>query len=266
METKTVIITTVNAAWTAPNSIFDIFLEGFRIGNQTQALLNHLVVVALDQNAYSRCLELHPYCFALSTEGVDFSGTANFMSEDYLKMMWRRIDFLHAVLEMGYSFIFTDVDILWFRDPFQQLYLDADFQIACDHFNFNSTNLNNSPNGGFVYVRSNNMTIQLYNFWYKSKETYPWTHDQDVLNKIKFDPFINQIGLKIRFLDTAYFGGFCEPSKDLNVVCTMHANCCTNLDSKIHDLQMMIDDWKRYMTVPANHTKPQPWTMPRYCG
>ncbi|XP_027082126.1 uncharacterized protein At4g15970-like [Coffea arabica] len=266
MVTKTVIITTVNAAWTTPNSIFDLFLEGFRSGNQAQALLNHLVVGAMDQKAYTRCLELHPHCIALTTEGVDFSGKANFMSEDYLKIVWRKLEFQRTVLEMGYSFIFTDADILWFRDPFRRFYSDADFQIACDHFGFNSTDLNNSPNSGFIYVRSNNMTIQFYKFWCKSREAYPSKHDQDVLNMIKFDPFISKIGLKIRFLDTAYFGGICEPSKDLNVVCTMHANCCTSLETKAHGLQMMIDDWKIYMTKPGNRTKPHPWTSARYCS
>lgn len=107
MEDKTVIITTLNAAWTAPNSIFDLFLESFRIGNNTNSLLNHVLVVALDQTAYSRCLEIHSHCYALITNGVDFSGEAHFMSDDYLKMMWRRIDFLRIVLQMGYNFIFT---------------------------------------------------------------------------------------------------------------------------------------------------------------
>lgn len=29
------------------------------------------------------------------------------MTPDYLKMMWKRIDFLRYVLELGYNFIFT---------------------------------------------------------------------------------------------------------------------------------------------------------------
>ncbi|KAL0407908.1 UNVERIFIED_CONTAM: hypothetical protein Sradi_1725200 [Sesamum radiatum] len=37
-DQNTVIITTINAAWTEPNSIFDLFMESFRIGNQTQSL------------------------------------------------------------------------------------------------------------------------------------------------------------------------------------------------------------------------------------
>ncbi|KAL3519997.1 hypothetical protein ACH5RR_018146 [Cinchona calisaya] len=268
MEDKTIILTTLNAAWTAPNSIFDLFLESFKIGNGTEWLLNHVVVIAFDHMAYTRCMDIHPHCYAVSTPGVDFSGEAHFMSEDYLKMMWRRIDFLHTVLKMGYNFIFTDADILWFRDPFSHFYSDADFQIACDHYWYPSTDLNNSPNGGFNYVKSNNHTIQFYKFWYTSKDNFPGKHDQDVLNMIKFDPFIQKIGLKIRFLDTAFYGGFCEPSKDLNVVCTMHANCCIGLDNKLHDLRMLIEDWKKYMALSSEEmtATPQTWTVPRICG
>lgn len=107
MSNKTVLITTLNEAWAEPNSVFDLFLESFRIGNQTLWLLKHLVVAALDQKAYARCLELHPNCYFLKTDGVDFSVEAHFMSPGYLKMMWRRIDFLRIVLDMGYNFIFT---------------------------------------------------------------------------------------------------------------------------------------------------------------
>uniref|UniRef100_A0A1S4DNP3 Nucleotide-diphospho-sugar transferase domain-containing protein n=1 Tax=Nicotiana tabacum TaxID=4097 RepID=A0A1S4DNP3_TOBAC len=267
MEDKTVIITTLNAAWTAPNSIFDLFLESFRIGNNTNSLLNHVLVVALDQTAYSRCLEVHPNCYALITNGVDFSEEAHFMSDDYLKMMWRRIDFLRIVLQMGYNFIFTDADILWFRRPFAHFYSHADFQIACDHYVHNSFNLKNAPNGGFKYVKSNNQTIQFYKFWYDSRNIYPEKHDQDVLNIIKFHPFLKKIKLKIMFLDTAYFGGFCEPSKDVNLACTMHANCCVGLGNKIHDLKMAINDWKTYMALPNGEriSKRHTWTFGGFC-
>uniref|UniRef100_A0A5B7BT12 Nucleotide-diphospho-sugar transferase domain-containing protein n=1 Tax=Davidia involucrata TaxID=16924 RepID=A0A5B7BT12_DAVIN len=268
MANKTVIITTLNEAWAAPNSILDLFLESFRIGNQTSRLLNHLIIVALDQKAYARCLALHPHCYSLSTEGIDFSGEAYFMTGDYLKMMWTRIDFLHSVLKLGYDFVFTDADIMWFRDPFPRLYPDADFQIACDNFRGNSYDLNNRPNGGFNYVKSNNRTVHFYNFWYTSRKTYPNLHDQDVLNKIKYDPFIRKIGLQIRFLDTAYFGGFCEPSKDFNLVCTMHANCCYGLDNKVHDLSVMLEDWRKFMSLPADKRASQrsSWSVPQNCS
>lgn len=112
MEDRTVILTTLNEAWAAPNSVIDLFLESFRLGDGTRRLLNHLVIIALDQKAFARCLVVHTHCFSLVSEGVDFHREAYFMTPDYLKMMWRRIDFLRSVLEMGYNFVFTVISSL----------------------------------------------------------------------------------------------------------------------------------------------------------
>ncbi|CAN4087556.1 unnamed protein product [Withania somnifera] len=268
MEDKTVILTTLNEAWAAPDSIVDLFLESFRIGDHTRRLLNHLVIVSLDEKAFSRCLDLHTHCYALVTQGVDFSKEAYFMFPDYLKMMWRRIEFLRVVLEMGYNFVFTDADVMWFRDPFPHFYEDADFQIACDHFSGEPDDVGNRPNGGFNHVKSNNRSIEFYKYWYSSRETYPGLHDQDVLNNIKNDSFIRDIDLKMRFLDTTYFGGFCEPSKNLSEVCTMHANCCFGLESKLHDLRLLLQDWKTFLSFPPARklSSELSWQVPQNCS
>ncbi|KAG6486900.1 hypothetical protein ZIOFF_055481 [Zingiber officinale] len=42
MENKTVILTTLNAAWASPGSIIDLFFQSFRIGDGTRRLLDHL--------------------------------------------------------------------------------------------------------------------------------------------------------------------------------------------------------------------------------
>ncbi|KAJ8565282.1 hypothetical protein K7X08_007858 [Anisodus acutangulus] len=268
MEDTTVILTTLNEAWAAPNSVVDLFLESFRIGDHTRRLLNHLVIIALDEKAFSRCLALHTHCYALVTQGVDFSKEAYFMFPDYLKMMWRRIDFLRVVLEMGYNFVFTDADVMWFRDPFTHFYKDADFQIACDHFSGKPDDVGNRPNGGFNHVRSNNRSIEFYKYWYSSREKYPGLHDQDVLNNIKNDSFIRDIDLKMRFLDTSYFGGFCEPSKNLSKVCTMHANCCFGMESKLHDLRILLQDWKNFLSLPPAQkiSSELSWRVPQNCS
>ncbi|KDO61867.1 hypothetical protein CISIN_1g0169951mg, partial [Citrus sinensis] len=94
-----------------------------------------------------------------------------------------------------------DADIVWLQNPFQRFDPDADFQIACDRFSGNSFNLRNEPNGGFNYVKSNNRTIEFYKFWYNSRKMFPGLHDQDVLNEIKFDPYIQKIQQKLLILD-----------------------------------------------------------------
>lgn len=107
MPNKTVILTTLNEAWAAPNSVFDLFLESFRIGNETLKLLDHVVVITMDEKAYNRCIAIHPHCYSLTTNDTDFSGEAGFLTPVYLKMMWRRIEFLGTVIDLGYNFIFT---------------------------------------------------------------------------------------------------------------------------------------------------------------
>ncbi|GAB4842763.1 hypothetical protein Ancab_012738 [Ancistrocladus abbreviatus] len=267
MQSRTVILTTVNEAWVAPNSTFDLFIKSFEIGNNTSWLLKHLVVIAVDEKAYNRCLAMQHHCYFLKVEGSDFADELQFMSSRYLKIMWERTGFFHSVLEFGYNFIFTDADIMWFRDPFPQFYSGTDIQFACDHFNGNSFDVNNRLNAGFQYAVSNSRTLQFYNYWYESRKKYPGTNEQDVFNIIKHDPIVKEIGLKMRFLATDYFGGFCEPSKDLNKVCTMHANCCVGLGSKIHDLNMVLEDWKRYMLQSSSQTtlKSSPWSGPHSC-
>ncbi|KAM6562894.1 hypothetical protein CsatB_022892 [Cannabis sativa] len=276
MKDKTVIMTTLNDAWAEPNSVFDLFIKSFKVGNNTKGLLKHLVVICLDDKAYSRCIDSHPHCYQLRTSGANFTNEAAFMSPHYLDMMWRRIEFLGYVLELGYRFVFTDTDIMWLRDPFERFFKEADFQIACDYFKGNPYDRKNNPNGGFTYVRSNTRSINFYKFWYFSRWAHPGLHDQDVLNLIKFDPFINRIGLKMVFLDTAYFGGFCQPSRDLDLVCTMHANCCVGLHNKINDLTILLDqDWKTYMqqheqptlnSSTNSTTTHASWTVPQNCS
>ncbi|CAN1137693.1 Uncharacterized protein At4g15970, partial [Linum perenne] len=267
-DSKTVILTTLNEAWAAPNSVFDLFLRSFQTGIRTRRLLNHLVIVALDENAYLRCKKLHRYCYALVTEGVDFRQEAYFMTPAYLKMMWRRVDFLRTVLELGYNFVFTDTDTMWLRDPFPRFYPDADFQIACDLYSGSSVDLGNRANGGFSFVKANNRSIEFYKFWHSSQYTYPGYHDQDVLNIIKKDDYVKELGLQMKFLDTAYFGGLCEPSKDFNLVCTMHVNCCAGLDSKVNDLRVILEDWTNFLSLPPKLKRALRilWRVPQKCS
>ncbi|KAL9244711.1 hypothetical protein vseg_018457 [Gypsophila vaccaria] len=263
---NTVILTSLNEAWAAPNSIFDLFLEGFKVGNDTAKLVNHLVVVAVDEDAYARCKATVPHCYLLKTkQSPQMAHEAVFMTPIYMDMMWERLAFLRDVLSLGYNFVFTDTDVMWFRSPFQHFVPTSDFQTSCDQFNGREFDLRNSPNNGFIFVWSNPRTIKFYDFWVSSRHTYPEAHEQEVFNRIKGGPFVREIGLRIRFLGTDYFGGYCRPSRDFNKVCTMHANCCVGLDRKIADLKTTIEDWKNYFNSNQTVLQPSHWRVPREC-
>lgn len=105
---KTVILAVINKAYVeGDKAMLDLFLDGFWLGEETQGLLDHLLLVAVDQTSFDRCKFLHLHCYKLETEGIDFRGEKLYMSQDFINMMWRRTLFLSQVLEKGYNFIFT---------------------------------------------------------------------------------------------------------------------------------------------------------------
>jgi len=153
---------------------------------------------------------------------------------------------------------------MWLRDPFPRLYPDGDFQMACDRFFGDPNDSDNWVNGGFTYVKSNHRSIEFYKFWYNSRLDYPKMHDQDVFNQIKHKALVSEIGIQMRFFDTVYFGGFCQTSRDINLVCTMHANCCVGLEKKLHDLNLVLDDWRNYLSL-SEPVKNTTWSVPMKC-
>ena len=146
------------------------------------------------------------------------------------------------------------MDVVWLRDPFLKLTKNEteDLQISTDIFLGNPWNKSHLINTGFYYVRSNNKTIALFEKWYSMKDNSTGLKEQDVLlGLINGGDIIEQLGLKVRFLDTLYFSGFCQDSKDFRAVTTVHANCCRSIDAKVTDLRAVLRDWKRFKNVTS---------------
>jgi len=265
-DDNTVIMTQINNGFAAPGSLLDLFLESFHAGEDIEHLLNNLVIISVDQNAHDRCKSLHPHCYLLRTEGTDYSKAQPFMSKDYLDMMWLRHKFQLSILELGFNFLFTDVDILWFRDPFRYIYMGVHFAIACDEFYGDPYGVANLANGGFLYAKSCKKTIELYKFWHEGREKYPGKNEQDVIQLIKTEA-VSRMKVRLQFLDTAYIGTFCQMSNNLTKICTLHANCCVGLDNKYQDLKVAFEDWKNFTTQSADERMSGNfhWKVPDKC-
>ncbi|KAM3372873.1 hypothetical protein ACQJBY_019662 [Aegilops geniculata] len=254
MEDKTVILTFVNEALTLPGSLLELFLESFRLGVRTQPLLKHLVIVAMDAKALERCQHLHPLCYPLggggrSSDGAPGGMTAaevTFMSKDYVELMWARNRFQARVLELGFGFVFTDVDIVWFRNPLLRFPIAADIALACDQFLGNNPyDLDKAANGGFVYARPNARTLAFFQDWYEARNRFPGEHDQFVFGEVKKELSARH-GVTVMLIDTVYFSGVCENKKNFYEVCTYHANCLIGLQKKIDTLAGVLDEWKQF--------------------
>lgn len=259
MPNKTLIIAVVNKAYVErvdealTTTMLDLFLEGFWSGEDTRGLVEHLLVVAVDQAAYDRCMFKRLHCYRLVTEGVDFGSEKVYMSSEFIKMMWRRTQFLLEVLNRGYSFVFTDTDVMWLRNPFTKLSKNEteDLQISTDFFNGDPRSENNPLNTGFYYIKSNNKTISLFDTWSNMKDNSTGKKEQDVLCDLMRQGLFKKLGLQVRFLPTDYFSGFCKDSRDLWSVCTVHSNCCRHIAAKIADLKRVLQDWRRFKGIAS---------------
>ncbi|CAM0146678.1 unnamed protein product [Urochloa decumbens] len=263
-DDRTVIITCVNEAWAAPGSLLDLFLESFRAGEGISHLLDSVLIVAMDPPAMTRCKALHPHCYLYTIPGVDLASAKFFLSKEYLELVWSKLKLQRRVLQLGYNFLFTDVDILWFRNPFKHVTAYADMSVSSDVFFGDPDRIDNFPNTGFFHVRPNNRTIAMTRIWHQARKKYPGLNEQPVFNAIK-KGLVADLGLRVQYMDPAFMGGFCSYGKDLRKICTMHANCCVGLGNKLRDLRTVLDDWKNYTRMPhwAKHTAK--WTVPGAC-
>ncbi|KAJ3683571.1 hypothetical protein LUZ60_013798 [Juncus effusus] len=264
-EDKTIIITSVNWEWAQPNSFLDIFLQSFQNGENIDHLVKHLIIVAFDARAFERCKLLHRYCFELKT-GKNFTAPLGFMSKGYVELVWEKIRLQQYILELGFNFVFTDVDVMWFRNPLKHVTVYADLTMSCDYFNGNPDDVNNFPNTGLFYVKSNNKTAKMMQHWHESGGRFPPDHDQNIFNKIKHE-LVDSFRIKIRYVDPKYFGGFCRYGKDLNEICTMHSNCCPSMGNKLSDLKSLGNDWKNYSSLSVEDKKKGlvEWRVPGKC-
>ncbi|CAL9125501.1 unnamed protein product [Musa acuminata var. zebrina] len=265
MGNKTVIISYLNKAYVDENGMLDLFLRSLTEGESTAFLIKHLFLITVDQISFERCRTLNLHCYRPVTEGLNFSKEQLFMSAGYIDLVWQKILILGQILEHGYNFIFTDMDVIWLRNPFAKLNLNGeDFQISCDRYNGSPFDDSNSINTGFFFVRSNNKTIKLFDMWSASRESFGQKHDQDVLAALKSAGVFKQLGISVRYLDTLYFSTFCQDSESFKEVTTVHGNCCRSIKAKIDDLTAALQTWKKFdgttaLTWPKHIACIQSW-------
>lgn len=155
------------------------------------------------------------------------------------------------------------MDVLWLRDPFRKLNRDGeDMLLSCDRYNGSPLDESNPANTGFYFAASGNKTVALFGTWYASRNTSRGMKEQDVLGLMISKGVFGRLGMRVRFLDTLYFSGFCQDSRDLGEVSTVHANCCRGVKAKIADLSASLETWKRF----NNGTEVLSWPEHKACN
>ncbi|OMO92973.1 Nucleotide-diphospho-sugar transferase [Corchorus olitorius] len=262
MSDNTIILTIVNEAWARPDSILDLFLESFRIGQGTKRLLNHLLIIAEDSQAFQYCKSRHPHCFHLKNSQTKFTRGNLMISRSKLKL-------LQQVIDLGYNFAFTNADVMWLRNPITKLVPNVGLSISCDLNTFDNETFGIKGDGGFFHVKADGKTYEFIKSCNVRRVLYPDSEHQSLCNVLATDNYSEFIGMNVGYLDEVNFGRLCRPG-DLSQIYTIQANCCENIDSKIHYLKLVLDDWRNYLTelsVQNDSSKRSPlsWRAPQKC-
>ncbi|KAJ4831124.1 hypothetical protein Tsubulata_000655, partial [Turnera subulata] len=236
---RTVIMTIVDKSWARPGSILDLFLESFRTGDGTKFYLKHLVIVALDSQAFQYSKDIHPHCYHLKT-AAHFKP---FTSFSYLILNKRRNELLLEVVELGYSVVYTDADVMWLRNPLPHFQIPRELSIACDSSLSDASSEGESTDGGFggfFHLMSSDVTVEFFHLWKLVGVLYPRVANLSLCEISRDTKFVQSAGFRIKFVEADYYGEFCRPSRNISKTYTMHANCCNNLESKVHDLKLVL--------------------------
>ncbi|KAF7052520.1 hypothetical protein CFC21_060605 [Triticum aestivum] len=245
---RTLIVSVLNKAYAEEGGLLDLFIESLKQGEGTGHLIGHVLLVAMDEPAFRRCSGLGGVrCYLLppaaATNSTNLSSEQLYMSGGFIRMMWRRIRLLGDILKHGYSFIFTDMDVMWLRNPFPSLNRteEEDLLISTDGFKGRPEDyLGHELNTRFFFVAASNRTAAMFDEWHAAREASEGMKEQDVLNQMKQQGAFRRLGVRVRVLDTARFSGFCQDSQDARQVVTVHANCCRTMRAKVADLKAVL--------------------------
>jgi hypothetical protein len=140
--------------------------------------LSRLVVFATDIDTYQLCQDLQiPYCYHNPVLFGDIPDKAagRFADNTFGKVMKAKTDCVHLLLSLGFSILFQDVDVIWFKDPldyYRTTMMEGKWDIVFQHDgNHNVYYAPYSPNSGFYFMHWSPKTLYLFGELLKMGDT-----------------------------------------------------------------------------------------------
>jgi len=201
--------------------------------------LSNMLFVSLHSDS---CLEMQRYnlpCFTYSNDSVG-GRDSNYMSKDFLGKMNIRTSFTYSALSWGYTILQVDIDIVFFHNPYSYF--------TCKDCAIESMQdgIKNYINAGFMLIRANKTTVQLYMEMMARALQNPMSEDQGNINKIVHKRHIkyrvlssNQFVCGLDYFEKPkrYFADTAKPCPECVVV---HNNWIVSKQAKVYRFKEML--------------------------
>ena len=192
--------------------------------------LSNTLFVSTSTTGCNSLWTLHIPCFVY---GNAPGGAAVYNTAAFLAKMNVRTNYTLRTLELGYSILQTDTDIIYLKNPFPY------FNCKKCPIEAMQDGIGGYINAGFVYIRANNITVDVYRAMLQKTIQAPTSEDQRNLNNIMISK-----KLSYRVLDAKQFirgkdyyeeGGrnFKSSAKDCPECVAIHNNWIVSTPAKV---------------------------------
>ncbi|XP_022751858.1 uncharacterized protein At4g15970-like [Durio zibethinus] len=157
---------------------------------------------------------------------------------------------------------------MWLRNPLREVVPNFGMSISCELYPIDDETFGIEGDGGFFHVKADDRTYEFIKNCNVKRVLYPDSEHQSLCKIIGNDNYIDLIEMRVKYFNEVNFCRLCQPC-DLTKIYTIQANCCENIDSKIHDLKLVLDDWRKFRELSANNGSskwsPLSWRAPQKC-
>ena len=192
--------------------------------------LSNTLFVSTSATGCNSLWTLHIPCFVYRNAP---GGAAVYNTAAFLAKMNVRTNYTLRTLELGYSILQTDTDIIYLKNPIPY------FNCTKCHIEAMQDGIGGYINAGFVYIRANNITVDVYRAMLQKAIQAPTSEDQRNLNNI-----VKGKKVAYRVLDAKQFicgkdyyekGGrnFKSSAKDCRECVVIHNNWIVSTPAKV---------------------------------
>ena len=203
------------------------------------------------------------YLFSVVAHG---SKAFTYKDQEFVDKATTKLRIVRSALELGYHVLLTDLDIIYFKNPFNHFPCDdCDVQIQTNDVK----GKRKLVNSGFMYIRNSPNITEAFGEMVRRHEKDPTLHDQGIVHAT-LKKNIKAQKLKVVNLpyDTwpagmAYFGkersekrSFYDLSKPDDNVIVVHNNWITGIVAKTYRFKehlMWVSDYNRYYSDPQRN-------------
>jgi Nucleotide-diphospho-sugar transferase len=177
--------------------------------------LHRVILFATDQYTYSLCQDLRlQYCYHDPTLFGDIPQEAAeyFGDNTFMKVMKAKVYSVHLILTLGYSVLFMDVDVVWYKNPldyYRTIMVNDQWDLVFQNDGAKTLQYAPySPNSGFYFVRHSPKTMFLFGELLKMGDTISLYHShQHALSQL-LNEHISWTGLRVKVHNTGFDNPF----------------------------------------------------------